>query len=95
MQSAALLVAVTLISFFPIRHVIEYLLGPNYYSTHLWPKGLCLMAAGIIVWLVGRHSNRACRESKNAPARTVFFIKMEYWGIAYAVVAVFLFFIGS
>ncbi len=95
MQSAALLVAVTLISFFPLRHAIDFLFGKNYYSAHLWPKGLCLLVAGIVVWIIGRHSNRASRENRKAPVRTVFLIKMEYWGIAFAVVAVFLIFIGS
>jgi hypothetical protein len=94
MQSAALLVAVTLISFFPIQLAIDYLLGQKYYSTHLWPKGLCLLAAGIVVWLIGRHSNRASREYRSAPVRTVFLIKMEYWGIAFAIVAVFILFLG-
>ncbi len=94
MQSAALLAAVTLISFFPLRHLISYIFGQNYYSTHLWPKGLCLLVAGIVVWIVGRQVNRACRENRSAPVRTVFLIKMEYWGIAFAVVAVFILFMG-
>ncbi len=94
MQSAALLAAVTLISYFPLRHLIDFIFGPNYYLSHLWPKGLCLLAAGIAVWIIGRRINRACREKRTAPVRTVFMVKMEYWGIAFAVVAVFILFIG-
>ncbi len=94
MQSAALLAAVTLISFIPLRHLIDYVFGQNYYPTHLWPKGLCLLAAGVAVWIIGRLTNRACRGNKSAPVRTVFMIKMEYWGIAFALVAVFILVIG-
>ncbi len=94
LQGAALLAAVTLITFIPLRHVIDFLCGKDYYNAHSWPKGLCLLVAGVFVWVIGRHYNRASRQSRFAPVRTFLFIRMEYWGVAFAVVAVFLILLG-
>ncbi|HET6421764.1 MAG TPA: hypothetical protein VFG19_16525 [Geobacteraceae bacterium] len=94
LQSAALLAAVTLISFFPLRHLIDFLLGKNYFSGHMWPKGVFLLIAGILVWAIGRRYNRATRENKSAPVRTFLFVRFEYWGIAFAIVAVFMILLG-
>ncbi len=95
LQSAALLAAVTLISFIPLRHLIDLLFGRNYYHSHLWPKGLCLLVAGLLVWVIGRCYNRAARENRCAPVRTFLFIKMEYWGIVFIIAAVFLMLLGG
>lgn len=94
LQSAALLAAVTLISFIPLRHLIDLLFGENYYFSHLWPKGVCLLVAGIFVWAIGRRYNKASRENKSAPVRTFLFLRLEYWGIAFAVIAVFMILLG-
>ena len=57
LQSAALMAAVTLISFIPLRHLIDLFLGNNYFFSHLWTKGLGLLIAGTLVWAIGRQYN--------------------------------------
>ncbi len=94
LQSAALLAAVTLISFVPLRHLIDLLFGKNYYFNNLWPKGMCLLVAGALVWAIGRQYNKATREKKSAPVRTFLLVRFEYWGIAFAIVAVFVILLG-
>jgi hypothetical protein len=94
LQSAALMAAVTLISFIPLRHLIDFLLGNNYYYNHLWPKGLGLLIAGTLVWTIGRQYNKGSREKKSAPVRTFLFVKLEYWGLVFAVAAVFMLILG-
>ena len=94
LQSAALMAAVTLISFIPLRHLIDVLLGNNYFFSHLWTKGLGLLIAGTLLWAIGRQYNKASRGNRSAPVRTFLFVKMEYWGIAFAVVAVFMLILG-
>jgi hypothetical protein len=56
----------------------------------MWPKGLCFLVAGLFVWILGRYYNRGARVKRSAPVRTFLLLKMEYWGVAFAIIAVIL-----
>ena len=88
LQGPAILAAVTLITFVPLKHLIDLLCGKNYYNAHLWPKGLCLLVAVFFVWVLGKHYNKASRDKGCAPVRTFVSAKMGYWGVAFTVIAV-------
>ncbi len=93
-QSAGFMLAVALIVYIPLRQLIDFIFGRDYSHLHAWPKGLCLLVAGMIIWFVGRYMNRASRTNKYAPVHTFLLIKMEYWGFVCAIYAVYQFFIG-
>lgn len=89
-RGAGILVLLVFIVFIPLSSGINLLLGANYYEAHSWPKGLCCLVAGAIVWGCGKNLNRAAKENEFAPTHTFMFIKMEYWGFVYAAVGVLL-----
>ncbi len=93
-QGAGIIVILALILFIPTRYLINLILGNNYYAAHTWPKGLCFLVTGAVVWIIGMYLNHDSKKNEFAPVHTFMFLKMEYWGIAYAVIALFIFVIG-
>jgi hypothetical protein len=71
---------------------------PNYFQSHLWPKLLALLLCGAICWFLGRYLNsrpgivvvdaQTGQQTVERPYHHLFFLKMEYWGLVYWVVAV-------
>lgn len=68
----------------------------NYYQQHSWPVTISLILAGIICWFLGKYLNRpqngrvyidkeSGKEVQLRKVHTLFFIKIEYWGIIYAI----------
>lgn len=69
----------------------------NYFQSHLWPKVAALGITGLGCWFAGRylHSRPAQlvidettgQEVELKPRHDLMFIKMEYWGVLYLVIA--------
>jgi hypothetical protein len=90
LQGPAILAAVTLITFVPLKHLIDLLFGENYFHAHIWPKGFCLLIAVFIAWVLGRYYYSTPRENRHTPVRTLLFGKMGYWGVSFTVITVIL-----
>lgn len=68
---------------------------PNYYSNNWWPDLLVFIIAGLLSFFLGRYlNNRKGRvlvdketgqEVIIRPNHSLFFIKLEYWGIIFPV----------
>lgn len=68
----------------------------NYFQAHLWPKLAALGLIGALCWFIGRFLNgrppqifideTTGQEFEVKPCHELMFIKLEYWGIIFAVI---------
>ena len=68
----------------------------TYFQDNLWPKVAALWLTGIISWFVGRYLNtrperividrETGREVRQRLVHDFLFIRIEYWGIIFAVI---------
>jgi hypothetical protein len=90
-QGTGIIVLLALAIFIPFGYLVDLLLGPDYFRSHNWPKSLCLILSGAVVWLVGRSFNEESKENEFAPIHSFMFLKMEYWGVVFAAIALLIF----
>ena len=72
----------------------------NYFQAHLWPKLAALGLIGASCWFLGRFLNTrppqvfvdetTGQEVEVKPRHELMFIKMEYWGIIFAIIGLVL-----
>jgi len=93
------LVPVIWIGFFVLTQAgLNAVIGPNTYESAEWPKLLAGILSAVTIWFVGKRVNgepgRTLIDKKTGhefvfkPRSTFFFIPMEYWAVAVAVLAV-------
>jgi hypothetical protein len=87
-RGAGMLVVFALTVFIPLCYGINFIFGKEYYQAHAWPKGFCCLVVGALVWSIGKHLNREAKEKQGEAVHYFMSIKMEYWGIVYAVFGV-------
>ena len=72
----------------------------NYFQGHLWPKLAALAITGLLCWFGGRYlhsrpsqlvlDETTGEQAEAKPIHDFMFIKMEYWGVIYGVIAMVL-----
>ncbi len=90
-QGAGIFVLLALAIFIPFGYLVDLFLGPDYYRSHVWPKSLCLILSGAVVWFIGKSLNEESNENEFAPIHSFMFLKMEYWGVVFAAIALLIF----
>lgn len=73
---------------------------PDYFQKYLWPKLVTLGITSVSCWFLGRYLNSrpprilvdeaSGKEFRFKPRHELMFIKMEYWGVIFAVVGLML-----
>jgi hypothetical protein len=82
-RGAGLVVVFALAAFIPLCYAINYVYGKDYYQSHAWPKGFCLLITGALVWCIGKYLNRKAKKRYGEAFHYFMFVKMEYWGFIY------------
>ena len=69
----------------------------NYFQSHLWPKLTALGITGVCCWFLGRYLHRqpsrlvmdpaTGQQIEVKPNHHLMFIKLEYWGVIFVVIA--------
>ena len=69
----------------------------NYFQAHLWPKLAALGITGLMCWFLGRYlhsrppqlvlDETTGEEVELKPRHDFMFIKIEYWGVIYILIA--------